>query len=90
MGRSNDFVHSTRPTVNRDTVFVSHANPEDNTFALWLALRLGELGFKVWCDLTNLIGGEAFWDNAEDAVRRAHGVDATSFVAPHYGQVFRY
>jgi hypothetical protein len=57
--------------VNRDTVFVSHANPEDNTFALWLALRLGELGFKVWCDLTNLIGGEAFWDNAEDAVRQS-------------------
>jgi hypothetical protein len=24
------------------------------------------------------------------AARRAHGVDATSFVAPHYGQVFRY
>jgi len=31
-------------------LFVSHANPEDNTFALWLTLRLGELGFKVWCD----------------------------------------
>jgi hypothetical protein len=24
------------------------------------------------------------------AARRAHGVDATHFVAPHYGQVFRY
>ena len=24
------------------------------------------------------------------AARRAHGVDATNFVAPHYGQVFRY
>jgi hypothetical protein len=56
---SGDSVHPgpddpTRPTVNRDTIFVSHANPEDNTFALWLALRLEELGFKVWCELTNL------------------------------------
>ena len=24
------------------------------------------------------------------AARRAHGVDATNFVAPHYGQIFRY
>jgi hypothetical protein len=24
------------------------------------------------------------------AARRAHGVDAANFVAPHYGQVFRY
>src|SRR5205814_10155783 len=47
---------------DRDTVFVSHANPEDNTFALWLTLRLGEMGVKVWCDLTKLIGGETFWD----------------------------
>ena len=61
---------SAHSTVNRDTVFVSHANPEDNTFALWLALRLGELGFKVWCDLTKLIGGETFWDSAEDAIRQ--------------------
>jgi hypothetical protein len=43
--------------VNRDTVFVSHANPEDNTFALWLTLRFGEIGFKVWCDLTKFDRG---------------------------------
>jgi len=58
-------------SVNRDTVFVSHANPEDNTFALWLTLRLGEMGFKVWCDLTKLIGGETFWDKPEDAIRNS-------------------
>jgi TIR domain-containing protein len=57
--------------VNGDTVFVSHASPEDNAFALWLTLRLGEMGFKVWCDLTKLIGGETFWDNAEDAIRNS-------------------
>lgn len=55
--------------MTRDTVFISHANPEDNGFVLWLTLRLGELGFKVWCDLTKLIGGETFWDDAEDAIR---------------------
>ena len=36
----------------RDMVFLSHANPEDNEFTLWLALRLAAEGFPVWCDLT--------------------------------------
>jgi L-ascorbate metabolism protein UlaG (beta-lactamase superfamily) len=36
--------------------------------------------------------GESYEAPVDDliAARRAHGVDATSFVAPHYGQVFRY
>jgi L-ascorbate metabolism protein UlaG (beta-lactamase superfamily) len=36
--------------------------------------------------------GESYEAPVNDliAARRAHGVDATSFVAPHYGQVFRY
>src|SRR5262245_39182584 len=59
------------PRLKRDMPFVSHSNPEDNTFALWLTLRLGELRFKVWCDLTKLIGGETFWDNAEEAIRNS-------------------
>src|SRR5262245_12939657 len=59
------------PRLKRDMPFVSHSNPEDNTFALWLTLRLGEMGFKVWCDLTRLIGGETFWDKAEDAIRNS-------------------
>lgn len=58
---------NTKPA--RDTVFVSHANPEDNSFALWLTLRLASSGYRVWCDLTNLLGGETFWDNAEEAIR---------------------
>jgi len=29
------------------------------------------MGFKVWCDLTKLIGGETFWDKAEDAIRNS-------------------
>jgi L-ascorbate metabolism protein UlaG (beta-lactamase superfamily) len=36
--------------------------------------------------------GESYDAPVQDlvAARRAHGVDATNFVAPHYGQVFRY
>lgn len=53
----------------RDMVFVSHANPEDNEFALWLSLRLAAEGYPVWCDLTQLLGGEVFWSDIESAIR---------------------
>lgn len=53
----------------RDMVFVSHANPEDNEFARWLALRLAGEGFPVWCDITQFLGGEDFWRDAEEAIR---------------------
>lgn len=55
--------------VTQDMVFVSHANPEDNVFTRWLALRLAADGFPVWCDLTKLLGGEDFWKDAEAAIR---------------------
>jgi hypothetical protein len=55
--------------VNRDMLFVSHANPEDNDFTLWLALQLAKDCYGVWCDLTKLLGGEDFWRDAEDAIR---------------------
>lgn len=50
-------------------VFVSHANPEDNDFSLWLSLQLGKHGYPVWCDLTRLLGGEDFWSDIEVAIR---------------------
>ncbi len=53
----------------RDIVFISHANPEDNEFTLWLALQLAREGYPVWCDLTQLLGGEDFWKDAEGAIR---------------------
>ena len=53
----------------RDMLFVSHANPEDNEFARWLALQLAKEGYPVWCDLTKLLGGETLWDDAEEAIR---------------------
>jgi hypothetical protein len=49
----------------RNMLFVSHASPEDNEFARWLALQLGKEGFPVWCDQTKLLGGEEI----EQAIR---------------------
>jgi len=53
----------------RDTLLLSHANPEDDEFTLWLALQLANEGYRVWCDLTKLLGGEVFWDNIEDVIQ---------------------
>ena len=50
-------------------LFVSHANPEDNEFALWLTLRLAAEGYPAWCDITSLLGGELFWDDIQAAIR---------------------
>ncbi|MFN7942872.1 MAG: toll/interleukin-1 receptor domain-containing protein [Thermoanaerobaculia bacterium] len=54
----------------RDTVLISHANPEDNVFTEWLAFQLMQLGYKVWCDLLKLLGGEDFWRDIEEVIRR--------------------
>ena len=53
----------------RDTLLLSHANPEDNVVTRWLALRLASEGYGVWSDITKLLGGERFWDNIEEAIR---------------------
>lgn len=50
----------------RDSIFISHANPEDNEFAQWLALQLAKQGFPVWCDLTKLLGGEDWWKDIQN------------------------
>lgn len=55
--------------ATRDTVFISHAFPEDNDFARWLSARLSSLGYKVWSDVTRLIGGEEFWNDIETTIR---------------------
>lgn len=63
--------NSTGSSAQRDRrlVFVSHANPEQNDFVLWLGVQLANAGYEVWSDVTKLIGGEVFWDDIEDAVR---------------------
>lgn len=53
----------------RNCLFISHANPDDNPFVIWLSSKLQLLGYKVWCDLDRLKGGEKFWNNIEDQIR---------------------
>lgn len=54
----------------RRMLFISHATPEDNAFARWLALQLANEGYPVWCDLTRLLGGEDFWKDIQEAIRK--------------------
>ena len=58
------------PVVLRRLLFVSHATPEDNSFAEWLASQLAIHGYEVWCDRTQLLGGEKFWNDIGDAIDR--------------------
>ena len=54
----------------RDSIFISHANPQDNEFTAWLNSRLQRLGYKTWCDLRGLKGGEKdFWLPIENEIR---------------------
>jgi hypothetical protein len=53
----------------RSTVFISHAAPEDNEFALWLASKLAMAGYGVWIDRRRLRGGDDFWDEIDRVLR---------------------
>lgn len=53
----------------KDTIFISHATPEDNSFTRWLGSKLELAGYKVWHDLVRLKGGDYFWDKIEAAIR---------------------
>ena len=62
--------NNSRNVDKRDTVMISHANPEDNEFALWLGLQLARNGYRVWSDVTKLLGGEQFWADIEEVIRQ--------------------
>lgn len=69
-GTSQDLAEEqTEGAVARRTVFISHANPEDNEFAAWLGTRLIAAGYSVWSDLLRLVGGEPFWRDIGDAIK---------------------
>lgn len=53
----------------KTSIFISHANPADNDLARWLALRLINLGYKVWADVLDLKGGNATWGVIENEIR---------------------
>jgi TIR domain len=53
----------------RNLLFIGHAAPEDNEFTIWLHSRLELEGYKVWCDLENLSGGERdFWTEIQRVI----------------------
>ena len=53
----------------KDTVFISHATPADNTFAAWLATKLELCGYNVWVDINNLSPSVDFWNTIEQTIR---------------------
>lgn len=55
--------------MDRDTLFISHATPEDNDFALWLASRIQLLGYEAWIDKNSMLGGEKFWEEIDQVIR---------------------
>lgn len=63
-GRVNRF-----PVNTRNVVFISHANPEDNPFTIWLGAKLAAGGYEVWADVLRLKGGHDWQRKLEDAIR---------------------
>ena len=54
---------------NRRAIFISHANPEDNAFTIWLGAKLSVAGYEVWADVLRLRGGFDWQRILEDAIR---------------------
>src|SRR5436309_1218963 len=48
LGKAVSTGSSVARTTWRDMLFVSHASPEDDEFARWLALQLAKEGYPVW------------------------------------------
>jgi len=55
--------------TSRRTILITHATPEDNLFASWLASRLTAAGYHVWVDLQDLSAGGDFWQEIESKLR---------------------
>lgn len=53
----------------RQSLFISHANPEDNTFTLWLGAKLTALGYQAFADILRLRGGDDWERVLENAIR---------------------
>ena len=73
------------PAVSRETILITHANPEDNRFARWLAGRLTTAGYKVWVDVRALRGGDDFWDKIEHVLRH-EAIKQIVVVSEHIGK----
>ena len=53
----------------RQCLFICHATPEDNAFAIWLTSRLTALGYQTWLDRNALLGGEKTWEEIDKVIR---------------------
>jgi len=71
--------------AERDTILITHANPQDNHFARWLAARLSSAGYKTWVDVRALRGGDDFWDRIEHVLRH-DAIKQVVIVSEHVGK----
>lgn len=53
----------------KEIIFISHANPEDNYFATWLASKLNLLGYKAWVDIEDFRTGDAFFTRISPIIK---------------------
>ncbi|MDF7819856.1 toll/interleukin-1 receptor domain-containing protein [Runella sp. MFBS21] len=53
----------------KNTIFISHAQPEDNYFCSWIASKLRLLGYNVWLELDDLNSGSTFNAKVESVIR---------------------
>lgn len=63
--------------MGKETIFISHANPEDNYFAGWLASKLLLLGYKAWVDVEDFNTGDAFFTKISSVI----GDESIRFIA---------
>ena len=66
----------------REALFISHANPEDNAFTLWLGAKLSALGYEVFADVLRLRGGDD-WERILEEAIRAKAAKVLLVATPH-------
>ena len=66
----------------REALFISHASPEDNAFALWLGAKLTALGYEVFADVLRLRGGDD-WERILENAIRAKAAKVLLVATPH-------
>jgi hypothetical protein len=66
----------------REALFISHANPEDNAFSLWLGAKLTALGYEVFADVLRLRGGDD-WERILEAALRNKAAKFLLVATPH-------
>ena len=54
-------------STKQDHLFISSVD-EDGIFADWLTRKLTAEGYRVWCERFQLLGGEIFPDDIDDAI----------------------